>query len=187
MMIAGGCLIVNTTMVSRVPGLVALNGEEVVGWVGCGEVVFVTQVEDTQLLSGAHLSLERRGHSDSHEDQQATGHQQAHEQPLQPVGGGYGAPIRPEALLAILEVLFRLHPAPVHLHRLARIGQRRGQVPGLPMASGPIEHQVDHHGTVGAVKGLGPELDTTFAQGMVPQPAMLVSGPDHHVALEKYT
>ena len=45
---------------SRVPGLVGVNGEEADRRVWSGEVVFVTQVEDTQLASGAHLSSESR-------------------------------------------------------------------------------------------------------------------------------
>ena len=43
---------------SRVPSLVACDGEEVVRRVGSGEIVFVTQVEDAQLAPGADLPSE---------------------------------------------------------------------------------------------------------------------------------
>ena len=120
---------------SRVPGLVVVKGEEGDWRVRSGEVVFVTQVQDAQLASGADLSSERGRHPHSQQDQQATGQQQTHQQPLQTVGGGYRAPIQPEALLAILEVLLRLHPLAVHPHGLAGVGQGSGQIPGLPMAA----------------------------------------------------
>ena len=45
---------------SSVPGSVASDGDEVVGWVGIGEKVFVTQVQDADLASGADLSSESR-------------------------------------------------------------------------------------------------------------------------------
>ncbi len=45
---------VNLSPASRVPGLVVLNGEEVVRRIGSGQVVFVTQVQDAQLATGAH-------------------------------------------------------------------------------------------------------------------------------------
>ena len=55
--------------VLRVPGLAVSDGEEVVGRVGCGQVVFVTQVQDTQLASGADLASESLRCPHSHQDQ----------------------------------------------------------------------------------------------------------------------
>ena len=67
-----------------------------------------------------------------------------------------------------------------------RIGQGRGQVPGLLMPAGRIERQVDHRRTVGSVKCLGPEPETAFAQGIIPQPTTIVGGLDHHVGAQAY-
>ena len=118
-------------LTSRVPGLVVVNGEgeEVVRWVGSGRVVFVAQVQDARLPSGAHLPSESWGAPQRRQYQQATG-QQRHRSArggLQPVGGGNRAPAQLEALFAVPEVLLRLHPLPVHPHRhavKAGVGQK---------------------------------------------------------------
>ena len=75
--------------------------KEVVRRVGSGQVEFVAQVEDAQLASGAHLASESWGRPHTYQYQQATGQEQCHKQPLQPVGGGYGAAVQTEALLAV--------------------------------------------------------------------------------------
>ena len=156
------------SLVSRVPGLVWVDGEEVVGRVGGGQVVFVTQVQDTQLASGADLASESWRSPYAQEDQQATGQQQSDQSAaggLQSVSGSYGAAVEPEALFAVPEILLRLHPLAIHPHRLAMVGERRGQIPRLPMSAGPIEHQIDDHRSVGPVKGLRPEQDRPLRRG----------------------
>ena len=62
---------------SRVPGLVALNGEEVSGRIRSGEVVFVTQMQDAQLSPRADPPSECGRCSHAHQYQQATGQQQS--------------------------------------------------------------------------------------------------------------
>ena len=106
------------------------------------------------------------------------------QQSLQAVGGGHRAPVQPEALFAVLEVLLRLHSLPVHPNRLTGIGQRRGQILRFPMSSGPVEDQVDDYGAVGTIESLRPEQDAAFAQGIIPQPAAILSALHHHIALE---
>ena len=81
--------------------------------------------------------MEGRGRPYSRQDRQAAGQQGRHQQILQPLGGGHRAPAQPEALLAVLEILRRLHPATIAPHYQLGVCQGGGQIPGFLLASGP--------------------------------------------------